>query len=163
MSTMSPRQKPKILCLDDDPAIAAAIAARLTPLGVDVRSAFFGAQGIWLAVTERPDLIISDLRMPNGNGDYVVECLRQRHDTREIPVVVLTGVRDAKSRRLMRSLGVEHYLSKPVDFGSLLAVVGQYVALGSKDNRTESHASTPAGGSTHQVVVRPRARVGENP
>jgi DNA-binding response OmpR family regulator len=130
MSTLTTTQaRPRVLCIDDDPAIAGAIAARLRGYKVDVVSAFFGTQGIWVAVTERPDAIITDLRMPQGEGAYVVECLQGRADTCGIPIIVLTGNRDPALKLAMLALGVKSYLHKPMAFEELVDALGQIVDL----------------------------------
>jgi response regulator RpfG family c-di-GMP phosphodiesterase len=120
---------PKILCVDDDPAIATAISMRLAQYDVEVLKAFFGTHGVWIAVTQHPDVVITDLRMPNGNGDYVVECLKGRADTWDIPVIVLTGCREDWRERSIRGLGVEHYLRKPIQVGKLLDAVRRHIEL----------------------------------
>ncbi len=119
-----------VLCIDDDPAIATALLLRLRPFQVNVTTAYFGEQGIWRAVTDRPDVIITDLRMPQGQGGYVVECLKGRADTRDIPIIVLTGCRDLASAKCMQALGVEDYLRKPLAFGALLDKLAKYIPLG---------------------------------
>ncbi len=53
---------PLMLCVDDDPEISQAIALRLRNYQVNVLRAFYGAQGMWLAVTEKPDFVITDVR-----------------------------------------------------------------------------------------------------
>jgi response regulator RpfG family c-di-GMP phosphodiesterase len=130
MSTLpSCATRPRIVCIDDDPAILAALMVRFKPYDVDVLPAFDGTHGIWLAVTEKPSLIVTDLRMPNGGGDYVVECLKMRPDTRNIPVIVLTGVNDRATRRWMLTLGVTAYLRKPLSFDALVAEVGRQIDI----------------------------------
>jgi len=121
--------KPKLLCIDDDPAVTTAISTRLSQFEIDVQTAFFGEQGVWLAVTELPQVIITDMRMPNGGGDFVVECLKSRTDTCHIPVIVLTGVQDDEMQRWMLTLGVEHYLYKPICMRKLLSTLEMYVDL----------------------------------
>ena len=120
---------PTILCIDDDPQIPEAIALRLSQYEVNVLSAFHGMHGFWLAMTDRPDLIITDVRMPQGAGDYVVDCLRNNSDTRDIPVIVLTGQSDAKLEGRMRHLGVDEYFTKPVHFDTLREAIQKYVSL----------------------------------
>lgn len=129
MSTADAPVRPKILCIDDDPAVSAALNMRLNRWDVEFHSAFFGTHGIWLAVTEKPDLIITDMRMPNGEGGYVVECLKTRADTRAIPIIVMTGRRDPETERAMLLLGVQSYLHKPIHFDRLLAELKKYVEL----------------------------------
>lgn len=121
--------RPKVLCIDDDPAIIASIGLRLAQYEVDVEFAYFGTQGIWMAVTEHPDVIVTDMRMPNGDGDYVVECLKNRRDTCAIPVIVLTGQRGRDIERRMLTLGVECVLHKPVAFEQLLDALKRYVEV----------------------------------
>lgn len=126
MST-STYDKPKVLCIDDDPAITNLIRMRLSRYDLDVRTASDGTEGMWLAMNEPPDVIITDLKMPHGDGDYVVECLKGGSSTCEIPVIALTGQKDHDIELWMKTLGVEHYLHKPPQFQKLLAALKQYV------------------------------------
>ena len=129
MSSHDVASKPRVLCIDDDPAISTCLQVRLAQYDVEVTFAYFGTQGIWLAVTEHPHVIITDLRMPHGDGSYIVECLKNRRDTCDIPVIVLTGQRDREIERKMLMLGVECFLHKPVRFERLLDALGRYVEL----------------------------------
>ncbi|MEX0611803.1 MAG: response regulator [Pirellulales bacterium] len=120
---------PTLLCIDDDPQISEGIRLRLRDYQVDVLSAYHGMHGFWLAMTERPDLIITDMRMPQGQGDYVVEALRSNSDTRQIPVIVLTGQRSSDVVQKVRQLDVQAFLMKPVRFDQLRPVIEQHIAL----------------------------------
>jgi len=120
---------PTLLCIDDDPQISEAIALRMKDFNVNVLRAFHGMHGFWLAMSERPDLIITDVKMPQGGGDYVVECLRHNSDTRGIPVIVITGQRDPHLEGKMRRLGVEEFFTKPVCFDRLREAVVKYIPL----------------------------------
>jgi response regulator RpfG family c-di-GMP phosphodiesterase len=126
---MTATRKPKVLCIDDDPAITVALRMRLNQYELDVLTASDGTDGFWLAVNSEPDVIVTDLRMPNGDGDYLVECLKGRADTSEIPIITLTGRRDQQLERWMRTLGVEEYLHKPPDFDKLASALGRYIEL----------------------------------
>src|SRR5882724_7657990 len=77
--------RPSILCVDDDPDITWTIEMRLKSYDVTVKRAFHGMQGIWEAVRARPDLIIMDLAMPNGDGAYILRCLRGNQETETVP------------------------------------------------------------------------------
>jgi response regulator RpfG family c-di-GMP phosphodiesterase len=120
---------PRLLCIDDDPQISEAIRLRLNEYQVNVLCGYHGTHGFWLAMTERPDLVITDMRMPQGQGDYIVECLRNNSDTRDIPVIVLTGQREPEVIQKVRQLDVQAFLTKPVLFEHLLAVIKQHIAL----------------------------------
>jgi CheY-like chemotaxis protein len=121
--------RPKILCIDDDPEISACLKMRLEPLGVDVLRAFNGMQGYWTALHTQPELIILDLMMPEGGGNYIVGRLRAHPLTAKIPVLMLTSVNTPGVRRLMIGLGVDGFLTKPVDFTKLLEHIREYVPL----------------------------------
>ncbi len=113
----------KVLCIDDDPEVCRVIALRLSAYGVDVRSAFFGTQGLWLAMTEKPDVVITDIGMPSGSGDYIVECLQRNAKTKAIPLLVLSGRKDPRLQRRLLSLGVERWLTKPIRDEDLIAAL----------------------------------------
>ena len=120
---------PSILSIDDDPQICESISLRLNQYEVNVLSACHGMHGFWLAMTNRPQLVITDVNMPQGAGDYVVECLRQNTDTHHIPIIVLTGLRDPGLEARMRHAGADEYLHKPVQFDRLREAIEKYVAL----------------------------------
>lgn len=127
-----PQSRPaRILAIDDDPNISMAIQCRFRPLGVEVLRAFHGIQGISLATTEMPDVIITDLSMPQGLGQGydVVQNLRGKTETRHIPILVLTGEPNGYQKRQLVKLGVEGYLTKPIDFTELRDLVGRFVDL----------------------------------
>ena len=121
--------QPRILCIDDDPEISKILKLRLEPYGVDVLRAFKGMQGYWTALDMRPDLVILDMVMPDGGGNYILGRLRAHPLTEKIPVLMLTGINTPGVRRQMFGMGVDAYLTKPFDFDDLVEHVGQYVKL----------------------------------
>jgi DNA-binding response OmpR family regulator len=121
--------QPRILCIDDDPEISKILKLRLEPYGVDVLRAFKGMQGYWTALDMRPDLVILDMVMPDGGGNYILGRLRAHPLTEKIPVLMLTGINTPGVRRQMFGMGVDAYLTKPFDFDDLIEHVGQYVTL----------------------------------
>ena len=120
---------PTVLCVDDDPNISEAIGRRLLRLGIRVLRAYDGMQGCWLAVTEKPDVIVLDVAMPNGNGVEILECLKRNEQTATIPVVVLTGKAEPGLCRRMQKLGAVQYLSKPIPFDELLEAITRQVSM----------------------------------
>lgn len=131
------KRRPTIVCIDDDPGISCAIALMLSKFDVEVVPAFTGQQGVWQAVRKNPDLLITDCRMPQGDGDLVLECLKPLWKARYVPVVVLTGLRDPQLDRRMRRLGAVGYLLKPVSTAQLLAEIGKHVVLRERDEYAE--------------------------
>ena len=123
---------PRVLCVDDDPGIISAIELRLKRFNVDVTGSFTGMQGYWEAITHRPDLIITDLRMPQGDGSYLLECLKQNPKTAHIPVLVFSGLRGDDLAERVRHLGGESLLQKPIRGEELLNTIARYIDLREK-------------------------------
>jgi len=103
----------KVLCIDDDPHVSKGLQLWLNQYEVEVLHAHFGMQGVAMAFSEQPDAIITDIRMPQGDGDQVINCLRQQAETSAIPIIVLTGMKDTNLERRVMQLGVQKYLKKP--------------------------------------------------
>jgi PAS domain S-box-containing protein len=81
----------RVLVVDDEPANLDLLEALLTPAGFGVLRAGSGREGIDMAISEMPSLILLDLMMPELTGFDVVEALRAKEATREIPIMVLTA------------------------------------------------------------------------
>jgi signal transduction histidine kinase/DNA-binding response OmpR family regulator len=81
----------KVLAIDDDPKAIEVMKAMLEDKGYIVFTATGGAEGVALAATEQPAVVLLDLLMPNVDGFAVVERLRADPDTADIPIVVLTA------------------------------------------------------------------------
>jgi DNA-binding response OmpR family regulator len=84
-------QKKKILVVDDERDIVKVLVIRLQSSGYEVITAFDGAQGVFMAHKEKPDLVILDIRMPAGDGFSVAERLKRSSHTWTIPIIFLTG------------------------------------------------------------------------
>jgi response regulator RpfG family c-di-GMP phosphodiesterase len=120
---------PRILCIDDDPDLCRVLKIQLQNYAVEVFTASFGSQGYWEALVHQPDIIITDLHMPQGSGDYVVECLKRNPNTCRIPVIVLTGRRDQALQSYLQGLGIVQYLVKPVPFDELCRELHRHISL----------------------------------
>jgi CheY-like chemotaxis protein len=129
LGTAAEQEPPKVLCIDDDPVVARSIAVRLQPYGIKVKGADNGTQGYLMAVTDQPDLILLDLKMPNGEGNYVLSKLKDNKHTKEIPVIILTMESHPGMRRQMFSMGAAAFLTKPVRWPELFAEMGHCIQL----------------------------------
>ncbi len=107
------RQSPKILIVDDEIHILYVLAYRLKAAGYEVISASDGAQALELAQIEKPDVIITDYRMPRLSGLELTRRLRQLDETQMIPVVLLTARGYALDPRTLQELGIEKCIYKP--------------------------------------------------
>ncbi len=116
-------QKKKILIVDDERDIVKALMIRLQGAGYDVVTAFDGAQGVFMAHKEKPDLILLDIRMPAGNGFSVAQRLKRSIHTFTIPVIFLTGSPEKNAEDKAMALGARFYIKKPYDPEELLDAV----------------------------------------
>lgn len=121
--------RPKILVVDDDADIQSGIEIRLKEFDVEILHAYHGMQGVNLAIEKQPSLIIADMAMPNGSGEYLMRCLENQDSTRSLPVIVMTGMRDPRIRNQAKRCGAAAYLQKPVVFERLLDEIQQHVQL----------------------------------
>ena len=125
----APCRTPTVLCIDDDPQVSEVIQDRLEGYEVKLLRAFFGTQGIWMAVTEKPDVIICDLRMPQGDGATVIECLKRNRQTAAIPIIVLTALHEPGLQRRLEGIGASRYLTKPIHFNDLLGELQRHIEV----------------------------------
>ncbi|MEA2660698.1 MAG: hypothetical protein QOH08_270 [Chloroflexota bacterium] len=115
--------KPRVLIVDDDPALCAVLAERLAADGLASECVHDGLSAVQRAITTRPQLIVLDLSLPELSGDQVFARLRADHRTRYTPVIFLTGAarRTDKVRHLLA--GADDYVTKPFDLDELAARV----------------------------------------
>lgn len=127
----SPRRL-KILCIDDDPVIAISIALRVQPYGIELKEAADGEQGFYLGLRERPDVILLDLQIPEGDGHYVLSKFKNHPLTRDIPVIILTVETNVGVRRNQFSLEAAGSLSKPLRWKEFFEEIRRFVELPEK-------------------------------
>lgn len=85
-------KKTKILIVEDEEDVAKALKVRLKASGYNTMIAIESIQGVTMAHKDKPDLIILDIMIPGGGGFVVAERLKQTADTRDIPIIYLTGI-----------------------------------------------------------------------
>jgi len=85
--------------------------------------AFDGAQGVFMAHKEKPDLILLDIRMPAGDGFSVAQRLKRSTYTFSIPVIFLTGSPEKNAEEKAMGLGARFYIKKPYDPEELLDAI----------------------------------------
>ncbi len=115
VSTNGARDK-SVLVVDDDSNIRSLLQQELTEAGYKVRLAEDGRKALTLIREETPGLVILDVMMPEMNGFDVAAVLRNDPSTMDIPIIILSILED-KERGFR--LGVDRYLTKPIDTASL--------------------------------------------
>jgi len=119
------RQK-TILVIDDDENFAHAIARKLIRRGYKVLEAFNGIEGIEKAKDVEPDLIILDILMPRMDGYEATSKLKQDDETKDIPILALSGSTHLNVNRIL-ALGANEFLTKPFSDNIFLSAVERLV------------------------------------
>ena len=110
----------KILILEDDESVRLPVVDLLEAEGFTVVAAEDGKKGIELAHSEGPDLIVSDIMMPEVDGYGVFETLQKDPKTAVIPFIFLTAKTDPSDIREGLGLGVDDYITKPFEPDDLI-------------------------------------------
>jgi DNA-binding response OmpR family regulator len=103
----------RIVVVDDDSKVSAAVRELLTPEGFTVDCPPDPRAALVDTIREAPDLVILDVNMPQMTGWEFCAILRRQSATREIPVLFLTGRSEVKDRITAMQLGGSDYLAKP--------------------------------------------------
>jgi DNA-binding response OmpR family regulator len=129
------RKRPRrVLVADDDPDILKVVTANLQAEGIAVDAVSNGLQALARAAQTKPDLIILDVSMPGRNGLEVLEALRSRPDTADIPVVFLTARSSDADVWEGWKAGAAYYLTKPFDTEQLMHFVNHLF-----DHKSHAH------------------------
>ena len=118
----------KVLLVDDDAAMCSMLELRLGKRGYTVAMAIDGQQGVDMAVSEKPDLILLDMSLPVIDGWEAARRLKDSPTTAAVPIVALTAHAMAGDREKALAAGCDDYDTKPVDFPQLLAKIDALLA-----------------------------------
>ena len=118
-------EKPRILIIDDAPMIINMLGNTLK-LDYTVIAAKDGEKGIVQAKKYLPALIILDVMMPGMTGFEVLEVLKSDDDTKDIPVILLTGDGSYIAKEKGHSIGAADYIEKPFDMETVKRSVKRY-------------------------------------
>ena len=113
----------KILYVEDNDDNIFMLKNRLTRAGHTVVIANDGAQGVAMASSERPDIILMDLSLPVLDGWEATRQIKAAGDTRHIPVIALTANAMAGDREKALAAGCDDYDTKPVELPRLLGKI----------------------------------------
>ena len=116
----------KVLVVDDDESIR-CLLSQLLGEQYHVSTAENGAEAVALARSLKPDLILMDIMMPEMDGYTACSIMKSDKITKQIPVVMLTGVGYDMNRELAARVGADGYLTKPLTLNILLDTVKQFL------------------------------------
>lgn len=129
MTSRAPEQSPILLLIDDAPNIHRLLAVKLKDEGIDFLAALCGEEGLQLAGTHQPSLILLDITMPDIDGFEVLRRLKNDSATMEIPVIILSAARDSELKVKAFELGAMDYVCKPFDVPELRARIQSAIRL----------------------------------
>ena len=116
----------KILIADDEPYVARVLKLVLQNSGYEVTCVNNGKQAIEAYRKNRPDIVITDVKMPEMTGRELVEAIRSSGDGIETPIVVMTSTLESENRDWVTGVGNVSFLGKPVSPRELVSVVSKF-------------------------------------
>ena len=130
---------PLILAVDDEEPIRKLLRVNFTVDGYDVITASNGISALELMEEYKPDLVILDIMMPKMDGYAIAERLRRQDETRVIPIIMVTALREADDRVKAWELGADGFLSKPVELRELLTRVNSLLKVKDYNDHLRDH------------------------
>jgi signal transduction histidine kinase/ActR/RegA family two-component response regulator len=130
----------RVLLVDDEPNANEAVQALLDSCGAEVRVAASAAQALQMLDVWKPDVLISDIAMPEEDGYVLIKKIRARsmEQNGDLPAAALTAYATTEDRVSILAAGFQMYLSKPADPSELIAVVA---SLAARRRRPSSNGS----------------------
>lgn len=114
---------PRILIIEDNEENREALARRLQRRGYDIVVAGDGQQGVEMAKSEKPDLVLMDMNMPILDGWRASQMIRTDPDTEQLPIIGLTAHALEGDREKALQAGCSDYHTKPVEFSQLMTQI----------------------------------------
>ena len=126
-ATSGEKRSGKILIVEDTDAIIMLLSEYLRYKGYQILIARNGMEGVMLASSEKPDLILMDVMMPVMNGVEATEKIRAEKDLQDIPIIALTALARAGDKERCLQAGMNDYLSKPVQMKELESLIVKHL------------------------------------
>jgi uncharacterized protein (TIGR02266 family) len=144
-----------LVIVDDDHFQSDVTSAAFTARGDVVRVARDGLAGLALCIESKPDAILTDVQMPRMDGWQMVRLLRARPALNKVPILFLTSLSSEQDRLVGYRLGVDDYLTKPINPQDLITRVERAVLRAEQVNRATNQAERDAlRGDLRQVGIQ---------
>jgi len=119
----------KILIVEDDKLLANALKTMFEANGFTCKIALEGYYAIQYTFQEKPDLVLTDIGLPAGDGFKVIKTLRDSAELMNTPVIIMTGKTDLETMDRIKALGVTAFFTKPFDHKQLLETVKKELGI----------------------------------
>ena len=144
----------KVLVVDDDPNVGLLVSAVLKKYNYTVATLNHGDEVLPFLKENKPDLILLDLRMPGIDGYSLCRRIREAPDTRDIPVIILSGVAEVDARVNTIELGADDFITKPFDVRDLRARINRILKRKSADTALNPLTRLPGSPAIEEEVLR---------
>jgi len=142
-----------ILLVDDDVTLRELLADALEVEGFAILRAGNGEEGVAAALSGKPDLVISDIVMPEMSGWELCQTLRTLPSTKAIPFLFLSSLEQTPEKLLALRLGADDFLSKPFHLAAILAKVKLLIGRVDKREKVLGGAEEKASGETLESML----------
>ncbi|HET9527083.1 MAG TPA: response regulator transcription factor [Pyrinomonadaceae bacterium] len=139
-------ERPRILVVDDEPQLTRVLRTGLKSRGYDVRAAADGLAGFETFSDWHPDLVITDLAMPNVDG---LELCRKLRAISQVPIIVLSVKGEEKTKVEALDLGADDFVTKPFGIDELLARVRASLRRATTESKSEPEPAILDAGDFH--------------
>lgn len=119
----------KVLAIDDSKTIRELLRSVMEEAGFDFSSAVDGVDGVQRYAQVRPDVVITDINMPNMDGYGVIDAIRRGDIDNQVPILVLTTESGDKLKARARDAGATGWIVKPFDDVSLVSVIRRVTGM----------------------------------
>ena len=127
-STIGQRTLPSVLIVDDALSVRTSLLQLVQDAGFRAESARDGIDAIDTLRTFKPDVVLTDLEMPNMNGVELTSHIRARDDLKSLPIIMITSRSQDKHRQMAKQAGVDAYFTKPYNDVELLRTIRSSIA-----------------------------------
>ena len=124
----------RVLIVDDEPDVLRLVALRLKKSGYEILAASDGKEGFDIISSEKPDLVLLDLRLPNMDGVDICKQVKNDEVLRHIPIILFTATSDIEVADKAKEAGANDYMVKPFEPDELLEKISGII----QDKQTQS-------------------------
>jgi twitching motility two-component system response regulator PilH len=147
---LNAREGTRVLIIDDSTTIVAILKKFLTQNGYLTLEAYDAEKGIVVAKAEKPDLIFLDIVLPGMNGFAALRILRKSEETKNIPIIMISGNEQATEQFYAQRIGADDFMKKPFSRSEVFARIEKLLDADQVPKRPPPH---PA------AAIQPPSRV----
>lgn len=115
----------KVLVIEDNESNMELVSFILNANNFSVIKAYRGQEGIDMALTHIPDLILLDIQLPDMDGIKVLKVIRDREEIADIPVIAVTSYAMTGDSKKLLSAGCDGYIEKPIDIDAIVKQINK--------------------------------------